>query len=760
MPDAGAVGVRVIPDFGGFGALFSGGIRNALGQAEGLGKELSAALGGGVKTGVTLGVAGAAIAITDFVTKGVQEYDRLAETTRELEHITGAGAEQTSLFAGVLRHLGVDADAAGRPLGILANNIQNHTELFAKYGVQIARTSTGQADLLGTLDNLRKSFSSSADATQRDAAAKALLGRGFQTLLPYLALTNTQYKQFQDIARRSGEVFSPADLDNARQMAVNMAMAKSEIESVKLALGRAGTSGVNDFFSGLNVLSKTGVGDIPRVAANLTGLGEIFGVKLPDHIRQAVSAENDLSRQHEALKQAGLDAADATDKLGTAIEGVHSAEEGVQSSQQGVQHAAEGITRAQEGVQKAHEGAHRAAEGLGTAERNLSDLLAKGAVDAKAVESAQQGLESANRGVRTSVESLATAQEHLTELQAFAAVDAAHELTAAHLSLADATLNLAQARLSLGTTRPTLQDPFAQQRARLAVAHATEQQKQAQENLAKTTQFGTAADKGLTDAQRQVRDASQRVTDSLDAQADAQKKLTEAQAGDPQFQQKVAAAKQQVADAGLSVRDAQLGERDAGLSLRDAQQSFATSNQSLVDAKIKLRDATDKVNAELDAENAKGVNSYGILDGLKVQYPELAGLIEQFYSRVKTARDALGSPSTPGLPAYTGQIPGAITGPVPANNPFGPAYYNPPGRASGGDVRPGQAYLVGERGPEILQDGRVYPRGQAPPAVGAAAGDTFHYHFNFPNYMGTKDDMVRLITQAQNQHRRATRGRQ
>jgi hypothetical protein len=763
MPvDGGAVGIKAVPDFEGFGALFSQGIRGALGQAEGLGKQLSSALGGGIKSGVILGTAGAAVAIGDFVAHSIQGYTRLADTTRELDAVTGASAQRSSLFAGVLKDVGVNASSAAGPLGILANNVENHTALFAKYGVQIAKTKDGNTDLLGTLDNLRQSFGGSEKATLGDAAAKELLGRGYRTLLPYLELTNTQLKQIQDVVRRSGGVINQSDVDNARQLAVNVEVAKEHIASITSAAGKAGTSVLNNFFGGLDVLSKTGVGDIPRVAAQFTVLGQVLGVDLPDHIKKAVTADQNLAKASadttNQLKEEGI----AADSLGKAIEGVHSAEEGVHSAQEGVQHAAEGVAsaqegvtkatqnyqhavegvqRAQEGVQKAHEGVQRAEEQLGTAQQNLNDLLAKGAVDAQAVESAQRGLDSANRQVRDSTEALAQAEQNLVEIQAFAGVDSANELTNAHLQLSQATLQLAQARFQLGTSKPTLQNPFAGVQASLAVRQAQEQQRAAQENVNKLSQFGTQSDKQLADAQKQVRDATEHVNDSLTAQADAQQKLNVAQAGDPDFQKKVADAKRQVADASLAVRDAEDGERDASLSLRDAKQavtdatngehqaaqaladarqSQADADQTLTDAKIRLRDATDQVNQLIADESVKSVDLAGVLDALKVKYPELAGVIDQFYSSVVASRAKLAASQPPPTPP-AGPPPGTDLRPPAQQRQSPPSSYDIQ-RQHGGDVVPGQTYRINEVANETVTfpaSGTVHPANLTPAGGGA-----------------------------------------
>src|ERR1044072_3679660 len=101
MPEGGVVKLPVVPDFAGFASLFSGGIRGAVKDAPKLGDEVGKLLGGGVKTGLKLGLAGAGVALTDFIGHGIRHYARLGEQTLQLQHLTGAPAEQASLFASV-----------------------------------------------------------------------------------------------------------------------------------------------------------------------------------------------------------------------------------------------------------------------------------------------------------------------------------------------------------------------------------------------------------------------------------------------------------------------------------------------------------------------------------------------------------------------------------------------------------------------------------------------------------------------------------
>src|SRR4051812_24498376 len=126
MTEGGKVSLPVVADFSNFGALFNSGIRGALTQADRMGKQL----GGSLKTGLTLGVAAAGVAIAAFVGSGIKDFGRLADQTRSLQRLTGASAEQASLFASTIRHMGVDVDGASRGLGIFGAHIAAQPELF------------------------------------------------------------------------------------------------------------------------------------------------------------------------------------------------------------------------------------------------------------------------------------------------------------------------------------------------------------------------------------------------------------------------------------------------------------------------------------------------------------------------------------------------------------------------------------------------------------------------------------------------------
>ena len=70
-----------------------------------------------------------------------------------------------------------------------------------------------------------------------------------------------------------------------------------------------------------------------------------------------------------------------------------------------------------------------------------------------------------------------------------------------------------------------------------------------------------------------------------------------------------------------------------------------------------------------------------------------------------------------------------------------------PGMASGGPVSQGQAYVVGERGPELFVPGRngtIIPNTSTPGLASGGGGGTV-VNVNLPNYLGSPQEVAQVI---------------
>lgn len=709
----GKVGIQVVPSFSGFGSLLAGGVRSSLSQAEGLGRQLSNVIAGGVKSAAPLIAAAAGVALADFAAKGVRAFADTTAEIRKFQRATGEGAQDSSRWVYAANQMGISVDTLSTGMVRFGRNIVEHRDKLNAWGVSVATNDRGTTSLTGTLLNLAEAYQKNQDPAQRNAMVLELIGKSGASLIPILQRGKEGLQEFFDEAEAHGLVFDDEQLKQGRDFTLSMKNLAEAGKGLEIQLGQ----GLVPVLTDLANASANAVDKVNKLTKPIGGVAGVIGFLVKGALGPAGplldlfgTKSHSAAASQEDLAKGIQQAVAQMDSEKSALQGMISAAEGVRSAQQGIQSAQRGVQQAERGVIDAHEATEKAQRGVADAQGRLNDLLTKGAVDAHAVADAERGVIAANRGVRDATEALADAQERLNELQRGATAD---ELTDAHLSLAGATLALAEARFGAARARPTADDPFAVQRARLGVREAAQRQKEAQEAVTAAQQKGTASDKSLADAQRQVRDATERVNDAMGAQTEAQEKLRGAQAGDPEFQQKVAEARRGVADAQEAVNKAQQGEVDARQAVIDARDQLNEATLRLRDSQYGLDDAFDKGQrsvADMDR----------VIGQLVQKYPELAPLVGRF-SDLANAIGAANS-ATQSLTGSLGQF---LAGNIPPPPPGGTAgitsqfaqQFGLPQRAAGGPIYSGRAFLVGEDGPEILYNGRVYPSGQAPPEL-------------------------------------------
>jgi len=231
------------------------------------------AMGSAVQAAALVGGTAIAVGLVNAVKKGIQSYVDLGTSALQLQRITGGSAQQVSGFSAVLQTLGITSDAATKPLGLLANNIATHSTYFDKAGVSVAHYKDGTTDVIGTLDNLRLKFQETSDATQRDALAKETLGRGYQTLLPYLTATNEQVAEFQRQAVAHGEILSQADIDKAHEFQIQTRELQAGVSQLERDLASGLVPVLTDVAGNFNTIA----GKVDGVAKSVGGLGNVLG---------------------------------------------------------------------------------------------------------------------------------------------------------------------------------------------------------------------------------------------------------------------------------------------------------------------------------------------------------------------------------------------------------------------------------------------------------------------------------------------------
>lgn len=617
--------------------------------------ETSAGGAGGALSGfATGGIAVAALAITAFAAKGVMEFAKVTAEVRSFQRVVGTSAEDSSRFVAAGKALGLTTDTMTTALGRFTRTLGTNADAVKKQGIEIAKNKDGTVNVKETFLNLADAVSKSTDTTAKNALVMKDFGRGGLALLPIL---NQGRKGIEDLfgeADKHGQLFSQKDLDAGKEFSRAMRDLKEAITGAFIQAGRVVIPFVTDLAHiGTDITDLThkfpAFGKVAE-AAFIAATGPLVPFVKVIHVlagtldgltgnhKKSGAAAGEAAAAEDALSQASIDAA-AKLSAETAAEQDH------QKALAGVQTAIDGVITAARSERDGKDSVTQATAALSTANRELSTMLRKGAVDAKAVATAERevasaarGLVDANRALEDSAQGIEDA--HQRQIDAIDAVTAAeqrlddlrsgraaatdmvgheHDLAHAQLSQRSATLaqQAAQKRLtevqadSTSTTVDLAQAQLDLDDANLRVTESAEAVSKTQDDLNKIQDEGKAGSKTLADAQKDLddkqraldsstrdlmasylsqQDAADKVTTSTTALQTAQEALHTAQVGDVDFADKLVEARGKVGAAEKTLADARSDLSQKEVDLLNAQEKEKTALEGSKDAAKELLD--------------------------------------------------------------------------------------------------------------------------------------------------------------------------
>lgn len=592
-----------------------------------------------------------------------------------------------------LRRLGVDlriakVDAEALALG-LANTKGEITEtdrVAARYTSLLRQTSTAQGDAARTANEYAN--------TQRRFNAT-----------------------FEDFKASAGQAALPG-LTNFTQGLVVLLNASRDTSSLK----KAGV-GLGDLARSAGLLAS---GNLPGALASLGKAGKDSGDKLQAAAKiynDAIGKFGENSPQAAAATaalRAEVDAAErAAVRSGQAFESTARATSRLREEQNAAVGSVRAFVAAQRGSEDATIQVAQTRRGLEDAERNLSQLRARGAVDTARVADAERSVADASRSLASARRGVIDAEKELARIRqgptGDEAGDAARAVTRANLDVERARLRAQEAGKSGRTGKPGDTGASAAERslevreAALGVADAIDAQAGAQRALAELNTRGAPGSREVLSAEQALADARNREADAARTQGETRDALRKAAAPDPEFARDLARANDEVTAAKL------------GLKRAEEELPFAT---------LAAKSAQDEFNAAIATGKPQAEDLARVADTLAVSYDRVA-------FAAGLAREAV---------AFADQNPGTFTRGIgqgiilglgsstAAASTRGGALAGISRRAQGGPVSAGTPYIVGENRPELFvpdSPGRILSR--VPSSSGASGGsqDT-HYHFDAP----------------------------
>lgn len=498
--------------------------------------ESQAAVAGGVA------IAGAAVA--KFGVDSVKSFTQAADAVRQFQAVSGATAEQASVFVNASNLMGVSAESLSTAIGRQAVNIDKNAAKLRDYGIEAVRTNSGAVDQIGTFNAIIKVLENTADSSQRATIENQVFGRSWQGIAQVLNLTKEQYQQLMAAAKQ-GPILSQEDVNRSLAFKESSKELGQEFEKIKdrvgLALAPALTVSAKIALELVRDMDVFVEGSLKGVAA-LTGLGshlpswlggDLFR-NIHDGANNAVDAlhgvGNAADDTGDGLQHATFKAIDLSNALSTVSAHLKAGQadwaayndtaHAVTSTTNDYQAALDALDTVQQktstSVSNSGQKIADAAGRIADAEQNLAQVTAD----------AQQRIQDVNE---QSADRIVQAQQRVQDAQdaaADSAVNSAQKVDDAKQRLADA-INASLRDSNPYTANRTVEDARqALSRAEADAAKESEKQAKnvgkAQDDLAKTQeQAAKDRTKAEQEASRQIASATKQVEQ-------AQKDLTKA----------------------------------------------------------------------------------------------------------------------------------------------------------------------------------------------------------------------------------------
>lgn len=253
-----------------FGSLGTSGV-GAFEKIGGAGERF-----GGLIKGLAAGaVLAVGYGIARLAETGVKDFVSLADSVRQFKNITGESAQNSSIMVAVLKEVGVNANIAGRGFLLLATNTIKHADALKAMGIEVAKTSKGQVDLKGTLENVADAYKKTEDPIKRAQILTDTFGaRVGRQLIPVLQLGKQKIDELFKDAGKHAPILSDKDLDNAFKFKIAAAQLGEEWEKFKVTIGEHLVPVLLTLFKDVEI----GVGFIHSLFSGVHEAGQQFGI--------------------------------------------------------------------------------------------------------------------------------------------------------------------------------------------------------------------------------------------------------------------------------------------------------------------------------------------------------------------------------------------------------------------------------------------------------------------------------------------------
>ena len=307
--------------------------RSSIAEADGAANKMKAGFASAssaIQANAGAIAVGAGTALVAFGVKAVGQFQELALAVGQFSAATGVSTEASSRWIETAGSLGIEAGSVQTALQKMNKGIADGKDVFAKYGVEIARTKDGLVDSNATFQNALTTIGAIKDPTERAKAAQEAFGKSYADVSRLMQMSAGDLKTaLADVS--DGQVITDKELRSAEKFRDAMDNLRDRSEAFTNSVGGELVPALTDLVEGLNTIadaalsvnetfeSWTGNSIIEAFGTSMFGLVGLLG-KLTDSSEEATGATDEMMRAQYQLAREMGNAHDATLELESSVD--------------------------------------------------------------------------------------------------------------------------------------------------------------------------------------------------------------------------------------------------------------------------------------------------------------------------------------------------------------------------------------------------------------------------------------------------------
>lgn len=536
--------------------------------------------GTAILAGAGLAVAG--VAAVKFGTDATKAFISTADSVRQFQAVSGATAQQASVFVNAGGLMGISAENLSRAVGLMSVSMDQNKKRLGEHGLATKLDAQGNADLVGTFQSVIAKIHDTTDAQEKDVIAREAFGRSWQQIAQILNLTDDQLAHLFGTARQ-GPILDQKNVDNALQFKEAVGELGQKWDAFKVSVGEKVVPNLIELLDDLDKLGgkladaatkwDNFVGEVNKPVQPQDSGWEKALKGLNDLIESAVAGAPSLKRQHDEADAASA----AHERNAAAMKKVHDATGNYYDALQARAPIADVAVQAI----NATEAVFSLADAFDSAKKRFSDTLVPMSAGVAAADSYDAAFTSLDATIASSAADQEAAATKI-DTGASQIASAQERIVEAQQGVADAQESYARA---VGDAAQSVAD--SEKRASDQIIAA---------NRAVMDARQQAADQALSSA-RAVQDAQQALLDAESQALDAANPF-EAQRKREEAGQRLTRAEQ---DAGAAQTKSAQGILDAQAKLADVETTAAQDRaRAQEEAGRRIEDANKAVEKAID----------------------------------------------------------------------------------------------------------------------------------------------------------------